>query len=285
MLRGALSLLQFAVAWCCYTNDDCYVGTYCDTTGLCYDCSYIDADRCDAIEGSCCSASFLDNCPSNPAECEYTWIQATDDASCDDACTEMIGSFCVGTAFSTVLTFDDMERVASVAGFVCPEISQGNKAKRSNPEYDRSTRKCFYGGGSGTCDEPADPDNLRFCPCRTSPPNTSPPSTSPPSTSSPTPTGPVHPVWLYPVIAGVAVFVALLAIICCIRSSKAASSVDTMSAPLVDPAAGDTPSIQGSDRQPPLGQAAQKSAFCIFCGVPRNPAFPFCGSCGKSNAL
>ena len=35
---------------------------------MCHSCDTVTPDQCDA-SGSCCAADFLDQCPSNPAEC------------------------------------------------------------------------------------------------------------------------------------------------------------------------------------------------------------------------
>ena len=78
----------------CAKTPDCPVKQYCDYLQTCYDCSYL-TEKCDAIDGDCCSASFLHNCPSNPlkskchpceaalvAACQSTRTKAFDCAQC-----------------------------------------------------------------------------------------------------------------------------------------------------------------------------------------------------------
>lgn len=50
----------------------CAEGEYCDATLTCYSCEYIEPSRCDFVGGDCCSIEFLQNCPSDPAECSET---------------------------------------------------------------------------------------------------------------------------------------------------------------------------------------------------------------------
>jgi hypothetical protein len=47
----------------------CEEGEYCDGNFACYSCDYIEPSRCDFVGGDCCSAEFLQSCPSDPAEC------------------------------------------------------------------------------------------------------------------------------------------------------------------------------------------------------------------------
>ncbi len=49
----------------CSETPDCPVGEYCDFSHRCYHCSYL-GEKCDALDGDCCSTAFLHNCPSNP---------------------------------------------------------------------------------------------------------------------------------------------------------------------------------------------------------------------------
>jgi hypothetical protein len=53
----------------CYAHSDCPGGQYCDTSMLCYSCTYINPSSCDAIDYDCCGWAFLQNCPSDPAGC------------------------------------------------------------------------------------------------------------------------------------------------------------------------------------------------------------------------
>ena len=53
----------------CNQQSDCYIGSYCDITSICYDCSYIDPSSCDSIDNNCCSQAFLKQCTSNPFNC------------------------------------------------------------------------------------------------------------------------------------------------------------------------------------------------------------------------
>eukprot|EP01046_Picozoa_sp_COSAG06_P035444 COSAG06_NODE_3811_length_4884_cov_11.896134_8_plen_350_part_01 len=53
----------------CAADGDCPLGQYCDSTGSCYECSYISPTQCDDISGDCCSAAFRTQCPANPAGC------------------------------------------------------------------------------------------------------------------------------------------------------------------------------------------------------------------------
>lgn len=53
----------------CTKPSDCPAQQYCDNGDNCYQCSYINPSRCDAVDRECCSAAFLRQCPSNPAGC------------------------------------------------------------------------------------------------------------------------------------------------------------------------------------------------------------------------
>lgn len=53
----------------CSAITDCQAGSYCDSEPACYDCGFISPGQCDAIDGNCCSADFLHNCPNNPYNC------------------------------------------------------------------------------------------------------------------------------------------------------------------------------------------------------------------------
>eukprot|EP01051_Picozoa_sp_SAG22_P028457 SAG22_NODE_10051_length_556_cov_0.452954_1_plen_154_part_10 len=55
----------------CSLQADCAIAQYCDDTHSCYECSVLNHTKvkCDALDGDCCSAAFLQNCPSNPKGC------------------------------------------------------------------------------------------------------------------------------------------------------------------------------------------------------------------------
>ena len=53
----------------CDDHSDCPVGNYCDASNNCFDCGYISEHTCDALDGDCCSAIFLHNCPADPRHC------------------------------------------------------------------------------------------------------------------------------------------------------------------------------------------------------------------------
>ena len=53
----------------CWQHSDCPTTQYCDASGLCYSCTYINPSFCDAIDADCCGSSFLANCPSDPYGC------------------------------------------------------------------------------------------------------------------------------------------------------------------------------------------------------------------------
>lgn len=46
----------------CSKTADCPLGTYCDGSHNCYQCSYITRARCDEVSGSCCGSDFFINC-------------------------------------------------------------------------------------------------------------------------------------------------------------------------------------------------------------------------------
>ena len=53
----------------CSSHSECKTGEYCDDSGSCWECSEVRTDGCYAIDGSCCSAAFLAQCPDNPDGC------------------------------------------------------------------------------------------------------------------------------------------------------------------------------------------------------------------------
>lgn len=53
----------------CYQHSDCPADNYCDASGLCYSCTYINPSFCDAIDADCCGQLFLANCPADPYGC------------------------------------------------------------------------------------------------------------------------------------------------------------------------------------------------------------------------
>eukprot|EP01046_Picozoa_sp_COSAG06_P042685 COSAG06_NODE_5475_length_3456_cov_1.631814_4_plen_335_part_01 len=55
----------------CAADGDCPLDQYCDSTGSCFECSYISPTNCDDASGDCCSAAFRTQCPTNPAGCKY----------------------------------------------------------------------------------------------------------------------------------------------------------------------------------------------------------------------
>lgn len=64
----------------CSRTPDCPEGQYCDFGHSCFQCSYL-TEKCDALGGDCCSATFLKNCPSNPLRrlcnpCETALVKA-----------------------------------------------------------------------------------------------------------------------------------------------------------------------------------------------------------------
>jgi FKBP-type peptidyl-prolyl cis-trans isomerase FkpA len=61
----------------CGANSDCAAGEYCDDTQTCTACDTLETDPslgtfkpCDVWAGDCCSADFLEQCPSNPVGCQ-----------------------------------------------------------------------------------------------------------------------------------------------------------------------------------------------------------------------
>jgi hypothetical protein len=70
----------------CVFQSECPINSYCDSGGSCYQCSYISPGRCDAAGGGslpCCTASFLDQCPTNPYQCRIntagtSWLDSID---------------------------------------------------------------------------------------------------------------------------------------------------------------------------------------------------------------
>jgi hypothetical protein len=71
----------------CAKTPDCPVKQYCDYLQTCYDCSYL-TEKCDAIDGDCCSASFLHNCPSNPLKSKCHPCEAALVAACPSTRTK-----------------------------------------------------------------------------------------------------------------------------------------------------------------------------------------------------
>ena len=71
----------------CTKHADCAIGQYCDDTRSCDTCGYLGSHKvkCDALGGDCCSAAFLQNCPSNPKGCAAT-------LKCDAALASACGS-------------------------------------------------------------------------------------------------------------------------------------------------------------------------------------------------
>ena len=53
----------------CSLHSDCQIGYYCGDINVCYTCSYISPDDCDALNENCCTKNFLHQCPMNPYEC------------------------------------------------------------------------------------------------------------------------------------------------------------------------------------------------------------------------
>lgn len=53
----------------CNKLSDCFIGTYCSSYNLCYDCSYIEPGTCDALNDNCCTHLFLSQCSTNPYQC------------------------------------------------------------------------------------------------------------------------------------------------------------------------------------------------------------------------
>jgi hypothetical protein len=63
------SVVQAQGGTTCYTHSDCPRGQYCDTSLMCYSCTYVNPSSCDAIDYDCCGRDLLQNCPSDPADC------------------------------------------------------------------------------------------------------------------------------------------------------------------------------------------------------------------------
>ena len=59
---------------CSSAPTDCPIGQYCGSSGSCYSCDNLSSAKakCDALGGDCCSAAFLQACPSNPQGCGPT---------------------------------------------------------------------------------------------------------------------------------------------------------------------------------------------------------------------
>ena len=90
----------------CAKHSDCAIGQYCDDTRSCDSCGYLSGHKvkCDALDGDCCSAALLHNCPSNPERCAAT---PKCDAALESACGTARGSLadcliCGGVHASTV---------------------------------------------------------------------------------------------------------------------------------------------------------------------------------------
>lgn len=61
----------------CSTDDDCTCGSYCSKNagaGKCQSCMQ-SSSTCDSTSGDCCSAAFLDRCPSDPFSCGATLLK------------------------------------------------------------------------------------------------------------------------------------------------------------------------------------------------------------------
>eukprot|EP01045_Picozoa_sp_COSAG04_P003448 COSAG04_NODE_140_length_23600_cov_1779.264414_16_plen_262_part_00 len=97
---------QSGRAAACSLQADCAIAQYCDDTHSCYECSVLNHTKvkCDALDGDCCSAAFLQNCPSNPKGCAPP---PKCDAALASACGSERGSLvdclvCGGVHASTV---------------------------------------------------------------------------------------------------------------------------------------------------------------------------------------
>ena len=69
IVTSFLNILSFSqVIFLCNKQSDCYIGSYCDSTSKCQDCSEL--KHCDALNTNCCSKDFLVQCVNNPYKCK-----------------------------------------------------------------------------------------------------------------------------------------------------------------------------------------------------------------------
>ena len=69
IITSFLNILSFSqVIFLCNKQSDCYIGSYCDSTSKCQDCSEL--KHCNALNTNCCSKDFLVQCVNNPYKCK-----------------------------------------------------------------------------------------------------------------------------------------------------------------------------------------------------------------------
>ena len=76
-----------SAAMACSYTADCPVHQYCDYGHSCYHCSYL-SEKCDAVDGDCCSAMFRHNCPTDPLESKCEPCEAALVAACNSTRTK-----------------------------------------------------------------------------------------------------------------------------------------------------------------------------------------------------
>ena len=90
----------------CSAPTDCPIGQYCGSSGSCYSCDNLSSAKakCDALGGDCCSAAFLQACPSNPQGCGPTrQCEVVLESACGTARGSMVDCLvCGGVHASTV---------------------------------------------------------------------------------------------------------------------------------------------------------------------------------------
>lgn len=96
-------------AQCCENDVDCPIGDFCATGSefnACFDCTYVSPTSCgDVADNDCCSASFLRQCPNNPAGC------CTADVDCP-------GQVCIAGRCSAGFDQRKKDEEALLAGFM-----------------------------------------------------------------------------------------------------------------------------------------------------------------------
>ena len=132
----------------CAKTPDCPVKQYCDYLQSCYPCSYL-TEKCDAVDGDCCSASFIHNCPSNPLKSKCHPCEAALVAACQSTRTK---------AFECAQCSGVHQQTLKAAGCTNDDIAHWCAGVPVNPphppssswvEFDLSTKSWVVHGTQG----------------------------------------------------------------------------------------------------------------------------------------